>query len=105
MKAVLWHGIGDIWLDDVPEPWLKEKTDAVVRLTASAICGMDLHFIRGTILGHEGVGVVEQVGDDVRNFLPGDRMVIPSTISCGSCSLPGRQHRPVRQRPIPTAPQ
>ncbi|WP_161882248.1 zinc-dependent alcohol dehydrogenase [Deinococcus alpinitundrae] len=93
MKAVVWHGIGDIRLDDVPEPQLREKTDAVVRLTASAICGTDLHFIRGTmggmvpgtILGHEGVGVVEQVGDDVRNFAPGDRVVIPSTISCGYC--------------------
>ena len=93
MKAVVWHGIGDIRLDDVPEPQLKESTDAIVRLTASAICGTDLHFIRGTmggmvpgtILGHEGVGVVEQVGDDVRNFAPGDRVVIPSTISCGYC--------------------
>ena len=93
MKAVVWHGIGDIRLDDVPEPQLKESTDAIVRLTASAICGTDLHFIRGTmsgmvagtILGHEGVGVVEKVGDDVRNFAPGDRVVIPSTISCGYC--------------------
>jgi threonine dehydrogenase-like Zn-dependent dehydrogenase len=93
MKAVVWHGIGDIRLDDVPEPRLQDPTDAIVRLTASAICGTDLHFIRGTmsgmvpgtILGHEAVGVVEQVGDDVRNFAPGDRVVIPSTVSCGSC--------------------
>ncbi len=93
MKAVVWHGIGDIRLDDVPEPQLQEPTDAIVRLTASAICGTDLHFIRGTmsgmvpgtILGHEAVGVVEQVGDDVRNFAPGDRVVIPSTVSCGYC--------------------
>lgn len=93
MKAVVWHGIGDIRLDDVPEPQLQEPTDAIVRLTASAICGTDLHFIRGTmsgmvpgtILGHEAVGVVEQVGADVRNFAPGDRVVIPSTVSCGYC--------------------
>ncbi|GGO27059.1 zinc-dependent alcohol dehydrogenase [Deinococcus humi] len=93
MKAVVWHGIGDIRLDDVPEPQIQEPTDAIVRLTASAICGTDLHFIRGTmsgmvpgtILGHEAVGVVEQVGDDVRNFAPGDRVVIPSTVSCGYC--------------------
>jgi len=93
MKAVVWHGIGDIRLDDVPEPKLQKPTDAVVRITASAICGTDLHFIRGTmsgmvpgtILGHEGVGVVEQVGKDVRNFAPGDRVVIPSTVSCGAC--------------------
>ncbi|GMA17084.1 glutathione-dependent formaldehyde dehydrogenase (plasmid) [Deinococcus metallilatus] len=94
MKAVVWHGVGDIRLDDVPEPQIEQPTDAIVRLTASAICGTDLHFIRGTggemvpgtILGHEGVGIVEQVGADVRNFRPGDRVVIPSTIGCGYCS-------------------
>ena len=94
MKAVVFHGIGDIRLDDVPEPQLQESTDAIVRLTASAICGTDLHFVRGTvggmeqgtILGHEGVGVVEALGDDVRNLQIGDRVVIPSTIACGNCS-------------------
>lgn len=94
MKAVVFHGIGDFRLDDVPEPQLQEPTDAVVRLTASAICGTDLHMIRGTftgmkpgtVLGHEGVGVIEALGDDVRNFSVGDRVVIPSTIACGSCS-------------------
>ncbi|HEX6563272.1 MAG TPA: zinc-dependent alcohol dehydrogenase [Chthoniobacterales bacterium] len=93
MKAVVWHGVGDIRLDDVPEPKIKESTDAVVRLTASAICGTDLHFIRGTmpdlepgtVLGHEGVGVAEALGADVRNFNIGDRVVIPSTIACGYC--------------------
>lgn len=94
MKAVVFHGVGDIRLDDVKEPKLKEPTDAIVRLTASAICGTDLHMIRGTladmkpgtILGHEGVGVIEEVGKDVRNLRPGDRVVIPSTIACGNCS-------------------
>jgi threonine dehydrogenase-like Zn-dependent dehydrogenase len=94
MKAVVWHGTGDIRLDDVPKPKIKDETDAIVRLTASAICGTDLHFIRGTmagmkpgtILGHEGVGVVEEVGKDVRNMNVGDRVVIPSTIACGTCS-------------------
>jgi len=94
MKAVVFHGVGDIRLDDVPEPQIQEPTDAIVRLTASAICGTDLHFVRGTmsgmkpgtILGHEGVGVVEDVGDDVRNLYPGDRVVIPSTLGCGNCS-------------------
>ena len=93
MKAVVWHGVGDIRLDNVPEPKIQEPTDAVVRLTASAICGTDLHFIRGTmsdfepgtILGHEGVGVVEELGPDVRNLEVGDRVVIPSTIACGFC--------------------
>src|SRR4051812_3272963 len=94
MKAVVFNGVGDIRLEDVPEPKLQEPTDAVVRLTASAICGTDLHFVRGTmaglkegrILGHEGVGVVEQLGEHVRNLAEGDRVVIPSTIACGTCS-------------------
>jgi len=94
MRAVVFHGVGDIRLDEVPDPKVQEPTDAVVRLTASAICGTDLHFVRGTmagmregtVLGHEGVGVVEEVGPGVRNLGPGDRVVIPSTIGCGSCS-------------------
>ena len=93
MKAVVFHGVGDIRLDDVKTPKLKEATDAIVRLTASAICGTDLHMIRGTlpgmksgtILGHEGIGIIEEVGKDVRNLRKGDRVVIPSTIACGSC--------------------
>jgi threonine dehydrogenase-like Zn-dependent dehydrogenase len=93
MKAVVFHGIGDIRLDSVKEPDIKHEFDAIVRLTASAICGTDLHFVRGTvpgmqegtILGHEGVGVVEEVGKSVRNVKPGDRAVIASTIACGSC--------------------
>jgi threonine dehydrogenase-like Zn-dependent dehydrogenase len=94
MKAVVFRGVGDIRLEDVPEPRLLESTDAIVRLTASAICGTDLHMIRGTlsgmkpgrILGHEGVGVIEELGRDIRNFRVGDRVVIPSTIACGNCS-------------------
>ncbi|WP_205825078.1 alcohol dehydrogenase catalytic domain-containing protein [Methylobacterium terricola] len=94
MKAVVFHGVGDIRLDEVPEPTIQDPTDAVVRLTASAICGTDLHFVRGsfegmekgTILGHEGVGIVEAVGPMVRNVRPGDRVVVCSTIACGSCA-------------------
>jgi threonine dehydrogenase-like Zn-dependent dehydrogenase len=94
MKAVVFHGIGDIRLDEVKEPKIREATDAIVRLTASAICGTDLHMIRGTmpgmkpgtILGHEGIGIVEETGKDVRNLRKGDRVVIPSTIACGYCS-------------------
>ncbi|MBE9193169.1 glutathione-dependent formaldehyde dehydrogenase [Gloeocapsopsis crepidinum LEGE 06123] len=94
MKAVVFHGIGDIRLDDVPEPKIQESTDALVRLTSSAICGTDLHMIRGTftgmkpgtILGHEGIGIIEEIGSNVRNFKVGDRVVIPSTIACGYCS-------------------
>lgn len=94
MKAVVWHGVGDIRLDDVAEPRIEQQTDAIVKITASAICGTDLHMVRGTmsgmrpgtILGHEGVGTVEEVGTAVRNFKPGDRVLIPSTIACGYCS-------------------
>ena len=94
MKAVVFHAIGDIRLDDVPEPKIEQDQDAIVRITTSAICGTDLHFVRGTfsgmqkgtILGHEAVGVVEQIGSKVRNLSVGDRVVIPSTIACGYCS-------------------
>jgi threonine dehydrogenase-like Zn-dependent dehydrogenase len=94
MKAVVFHAVGDIRLEDVAEPKIEQSTDAIVRLTASAICGTDLHMVRGTmtgmkpgtILGHEGVGVVEEVGRDARNLKEGDRVVIPSTIACGYCS-------------------
>lgn len=94
MKAVTWHGVGDIRVEDVDEPQLEEPTDAIVRITASAICGTDLHMVRGTmpgmqegtVLGHEGVGVIEAIGEDIRNLREGDRVVIPSTIACGSCS-------------------
>jgi threonine dehydrogenase-like Zn-dependent dehydrogenase len=94
MKAVVFHGIGDIHLDDVKEPKIQDDTDAIVRLTASAICGTDLHMIRGTmpgmkpgtILGHEGVGIVEEIGKGVRNLKIGDRVLILSTIACGYCS-------------------
>jgi threonine dehydrogenase-like Zn-dependent dehydrogenase len=93
MKAVVWHGVGDVRLENVADPKIQEPTDAVVKLTRSAICGTDLHFVRGTvtemvegtILGHEGVGIVQEVGRDVRTLEPGDRVVVASTIACGSC--------------------
>jgi threonine dehydrogenase-like Zn-dependent dehydrogenase len=94
MKAVVWHAVGDIRLEDVPEPKIQAPTDAIVKITTSAICGTDLHLIRGTmpgmnegtIIGHEAVGEVVETGTGVRNFSPGDRVVVPSTISCGYCS-------------------
>ena len=94
MKAVVFRGIGDIRLENVKEPKIQKDDDAIVRLTASAICGTDLHMIRGTmqgmkpgtILGHEGVGIVEELGKGVRNIERGERVVIPSTIACGNCS-------------------
>ena len=95
MKAVVFHAIGDIRLDDVPEPVVEEQTDAIVRLTASAICGTDLHFVRGTvapvdkgqILGHEGIGIVASVGSGVTSIKVGQRVVIPAIIGCGACQF------------------
>lgn len=93
MKALVWRGSGDIQLEEVEDPRLEAPTDALVRLTTTAICGADLHVVRGTlaqtlpgtILGREGVGVVEAVGSSVRNLVGGDRVVIPSSIACGVC--------------------
>ena len=93
MKAVVFGGIGKVSLEDVPEPKLQKPSDAIIRITSSAICGTDLHFVRGTaagvkegrILGHEAVGIVEEVGKSVRNLRKGDRVVVPSTVGCGSC--------------------
>lgn len=95
MKAVVFHAIGDIRIEDVPEPTIEDQQDAIVRLTASAICGTDLHFVRGTfsgmktgqILGHEGVGIVETIGSAVRTLKVGQRVIIPSTVGCGTCQF------------------
>jgi threonine dehydrogenase-like Zn-dependent dehydrogenase len=93
MRAVVFKGVGNIALEDVKDPVIQHDTDAIIRLTMSTICGTDLHFLRGTIpgvvpgtiLGHEGVGVVEKIGSAVTNFKVGDRVVVPSTIGCGTC--------------------
>ena len=94
MKAVVFHDVGDIRLDTVADPGLQAPTDAIIRFTASAICGTDLHMVRGTmpgmkpgtILGHEAIGIIEEPGSQMRNLKPGDRVVVPSTISCGWCA-------------------
>ena len=93
MKAVVFHGIGDIRLEDVPEPTMQDPKDAIIRVTKSAICGTDLHMVRGTeagmepgtILGHEAIGIVERVGPEVKMVKPGDRVVVTSSITCGYC--------------------
>jgi threonine dehydrogenase-like Zn-dependent dehydrogenase len=95
MKAVTWHGRRDVRVDTVPDPTIEEPTDAIVRITSSGICGSDLHLYEvlgpfmdeGDILGHEPMGVVEEVGSEVREVSPGDRVVIPFQISCGSCFM------------------
>jgi threonine dehydrogenase-like Zn-dependent dehydrogenase len=93
MKALRFHGRRDVRIDEVPDPAIRYPTDAIVRITSSAICGSDLHlyevlgmFIEeGDILGHEPMGIVEEVGADVEHIEPGDRVVIPFNISCGRC--------------------
>jgi threonine dehydrogenase-like Zn-dependent dehydrogenase len=95
MKAVTWHGRRDVRVDEVPDPAIKEPTDAVIRVTSSGICGSDLHLYEvmgpfmseGDILGHEPMGVVEEVGHEVEQITPGDRVVIPFNISCGYCFM------------------
>ncbi len=93
MKAVAWHGKRDIRVDTVPDPRIEQPTDAIVRITSSGICGSDLHLYEvlgmfidpGDILGHEPMGIVEEVGSEVSHIKPGDRVVIPFNISCGRC--------------------
>ena len=93
MRAVVLVGVGDLRLEEVPDPTLQAPTDAIVRVTRTGLCGADLFpfhgptpgFEDGTILGHEYVGVVEEVGGDVKTLRPGDRVVSTSTISCGAC--------------------
>ena len=93
MKAVVWHGKEDVRVDNVPDPIIQEPTDAIVRITSTAVCGSDLHLYSklspimrsGDIIGHEPMGIVEEVGRDVEHIKPGDRVVIPFNISCGSC--------------------
>jgi threonine dehydrogenase-like Zn-dependent dehydrogenase len=95
MKALTWHGRRDVRVEDVPDPAIKEPTDAIVRITTTAICGSDLHLYEvlgpflqeGDILGHEPIGVVEEVGADVSHIQAGDRVVIPFNISCGHCHM------------------
>jgi threonine dehydrogenase-like Zn-dependent dehydrogenase len=99
MKALTWQGKRDVRVEEVPDPRIEEPTDAIVRITSTAICGSDLHlyevlgpFLKpGDILGHEPMGVVEEVGPGVTRLEPGDRVVVPFNISCGSCWMCERQ--------------
>jgi threonine dehydrogenase-like Zn-dependent dehydrogenase len=93
MKALRWHGMGDIRCETVPDPSIIDPGDAIVRITSTAICGSDLHLYdgfnpfmeKGDIVGHEPMGIVEEVGPAVKRLKRGDRVVVPFTISCGAC--------------------
>ena len=95
MRAVTWQGRRKVSVDNVPDPALKEPNDAIIRVTSTNICGSDLHLYEvlgafmspGDILGHEAMGVVEEVGRDVDNLAVGDRVVIPFNICCGRCFM------------------
>ena len=99
MKAVTWQGKRDVQVTDVPDPVLREPTDAIIRVTSSGICGSDLHLYEvlsafmspGDVIGHEPMGVVEAVGSGVPNLSVGDRVVIPFQVSCGSCFMCDQQ--------------
>jgi threonine dehydrogenase-like Zn-dependent dehydrogenase len=93
MQAVTWHGKRDVRVETVPDPKIEQPTDAIVRITSTAICGSDLHLYelfgpfleKDDILGHEPMGIVEEVGSQITHIRPGDRVVIPFNISCGHC--------------------
>lgn len=93
MKAICWHGVGDVRVDNVADPVIADSTDVIVRITSTAICGSDLHLFNGLmptmqagdVIGHEPMGVVVETGKDVKKIKAGDRVVVPFTISCGQC--------------------
>jgi threonine dehydrogenase-like Zn-dependent dehydrogenase len=99
VKALTFHGKRDVRVDEVPDPSIQDPTDAIVRITSTAICGSDLHLYEvlgmfideGDILGHEPMGIVEEVGPEVTQIKAGDRVVIPFNISCGHCWMCERQ--------------
>lgn len=93
MKAVCWHGTGDVRVDNVPDPSILDPKDIIIQVTASGICGSDLHLYNGLmptmeagdVIGHEPMGIVVEVGNEVKKFKKGDRVVVPFVIACGSC--------------------
>jgi threonine dehydrogenase-like Zn-dependent dehydrogenase len=95
VKALVWHGKRDVRVDSVPDPTIQDPTDVIVRITTTGLCGSDLHLYEvlgpfldeGDILGHEPMGVVEEVGSGVTAVKPGDRVVIPFNVSCGTCTM------------------
>ena len=98
MRALTWHGKRDVRVDTVPDPKIVDPDDVIVRITSSGICGSDLHLYEvlgpfldpGDVLGHEPMGVVEEVGGNITALSPGDRVVVPFNVSCGTCWMCGQ---------------
>jgi threonine dehydrogenase-like Zn-dependent dehydrogenase len=98
MKALCWHGTSDVRIDSVPDPGIESPRDAIIQVTSTAICGSDLHLFdgfmptmeKGDVLGHEPMGVVVEVGSQVTNLKPGDRVVVPFNLACGICEFCSR---------------
>ncbi|KRE05021.1 alcohol dehydrogenase [Bosea sp. Root381] len=113
MKALCWHGKGDIRCETVPDPQIQDASDVVIKVTACAICGSDLHVYdgytptmeAGDVLGHETMGEVVEVGRDVRNLKVGDRVVVPFNIACGDCFFCRKQLFSLCDRSNPNADQ
>ena len=95
MRAVTWQGRRDVRVETVPDPRIEQPDDVIVKITSSGICGSDLHLYEllgpymqpGDVLGHEPMGVVQEVGSDVKDLAVGDRVVMPFQISCGDCFM------------------
>jgi len=111
MKALTWHGKGDMRCESVPDPTIQDSRDAIIRVTGCAICGSDLHIYdgviptmeRGDVLGHETMGEVVEVGRGVSKLRAGDRVVVPFTIACGECFFCQRGHYSGCERSNPNA--
>jgi threonine dehydrogenase-like Zn-dependent dehydrogenase len=110
MKALCWTGSGKVEVHNVEDPAILNPHDAIIKVTRTAICGSDLHLFdgfiptmeQGDILGHEFMGIVEEVGQQVTNLEPGDRVVVPFTIACGNCEFVGKRFGRHVTTPIPT---
>jgi 2-desacetyl-2-hydroxyethyl bacteriochlorophyllide A dehydrogenase len=101
VRGIVFHGPNDVRVETVPDPTLRDRRSAVIRVTRASICGSDLHLVHGSVpaepgvvIGHEGVGVVEDAGGEVRRFRKGDRVIVPAVVGCGDCE-PCRRGYPV----------
>ena len=112
MRAVCWHGVGEVGVEQVPDPTILNPRDAIVKVTSTAICGSDLHLYdgciptmyRGDILGHEFMGEVVELGPGVQNLAVGDRVVVPFPIACGNCFFCERELFSLCENSNPNAP-